>query len=212
MLKALFHFLLTMTLLTLLTGCSLDLTSPETISFVDDGSGFIRYSTNDRSLRGTRVVNDASVEVNYELGLTFTIKKISGESEAYYGLAACLTADGYYAILIDINRNHKLYYVDTTGSEEVWNLLLEGNSSRLNSGYDVENEIYVEYSHYISIVGIGTREIKELVIKFNGAIEYSITNPQNSGGSYGYVVEIHKAESFPAVPVDVRFKALYSSL
>jgi len=75
----------------------------DTISWEDDGSGYIQYSTNNGNLFNTGHLKSyiSTYEGTYDT-TTFFLKKVSGSRAAGYGVVVCYQDDdNYYRILIN---------------------------------------------------------------------------------------------------------------
>lgn len=173
-----------------------------TIQWVEDSSGYYQLYTNDPAKYG---VFFTDVFTGWSLAsgsnLTVSVKKLSGDASQDYGLIF------YY---VD-SLNYYYFSVDTLGYYKIW-LCLDGDWSvvqewtsagSLLTGY---NQINSLKDHYWYDSG-QLRYEHELSI--NSTIVYTIYDPSYSMvGKTGFAVQVGSSsdESFPASPVDVRFK------
>jgi hypothetical protein len=181
-------------LMIFLSGCGGG-TSYQTIRYENDGSGFLRFYTNDPkyySYYFTCTYGSPATPSHIEA----VVKKMSGSSTRAYGIVygyqdihnyyqVTITTTGQYAVFKSVND------IPTT-------ILPWSYTSELYTGYDQPNTIRwtKEDSTHFSI-------------SFNGGvITHSYYDPTYIDDRYGFITYVgpSTAESLPAIPVDTRFR------
>ncbi len=168
----------------------------KTISWEDDGTGFIQYYTNDLNNLGTDKIYTYNTSVTMN---TFKAqcKKNSGQSGQGYGFFFCFQdTDNFYRILITTEGKYNIYKKvgDSLFCIKDWDASLS-----LNTGYKTPNTIEI------------SRSDNTFSIYFNDKFETTFIDASFSGGKYGFFVAIGTTEAmeiFPKTPVDVRFKLI----
>ena len=184
----------------------------KTINFVDDGTGYLQYYTNDVANcsasggKGYFYIN-ATDYTPFNSVETEVIKK-SG-SLYMYGIVFCYTGgNNYYRFLIDTYGYYEIFrtvsgvyswYNFNTNSWQGNNSFSYPNSARLNIGYGVSNKI--------KVLATGSGKFD---LYFNGTKDASFTDTNFTSGKTGFnaYVGTSSVESFPNTPVDVRFKEI----
>ena len=165
------------------------------IIWESDGSGCIQFSTNNPEYYGWswwEFVDNPNKRNTYEI----ECRRISGNDRMGYGMifGASNTDDSIYYFLM-INNNGYYCILKKQGPNETiikeWTL-----SEKLNIGYDAVNTLKVIKKGTTFTVFLNNRQ----VFKFN---DKSI-----NGDRLGYWVSIGDKdfESFPNIPVDIRFR------
>ena len=167
------------------------------IDWVSDGNGFIQYSTNDyrRFDTSSRVFADNINAVNtWEM----ECMKISGSESSGYGMMFNVSDNNninYYVIVITINGDYCI--LKRVGSV---NRVMKNwaRSERLNTGYNVIN----------TLKAVRNRRDITIFINDNQVFQFRETGGRLDGNRIGYIVSIgdENMESFPSIPVDVRFR------
>ena len=192
----------------LLIGCVPPGSQYQTIAWQPDGSGWTQYKTNDPSARGyayTELVSGASLPASGTV--TVGIRQLSGSVQTGLGVVFGYASDHSYWV----------FYIDQAGAGAYdvfrWNGLswqyIVGSmtSVPIVLGADVENDLSIGYD--------GTN----IAVSVNGTLQYNINSTTMqyaigtpplvtglSGTGIGYVVMLDSSETFPAVPLDARFK------
>jgi hypothetical protein len=196
-------FLLSVLLTIVLIGCD-DSSNSEhytTNLWVEDGEGFIQFTTNDPQYYGYgfyKTYNDPNTPMTV---IESTVKRMSGYNHMGYGVVFCYQdIDNFYKVMITVNGSFH-FSVKKDGVYTILEDWQAGNG--INTGYGVENTIEVTFD------GTDT-----FTITFNGnATSYEYTDTTFSSGASGFTVSIGSDidESFPSVPVDCRYKQLQPS-
>jgi hypothetical protein len=178
----------------------------KSIYWVDDGSSFLQYYTNDKSNYNTWGYSCPSANILSMNTSEIQIKKISGNPNIEYGMVFCLTDhNNFYRVSIiktgyrRIERRiNGIYGFNYNGSWTSDPGLGWPYSSHLNQGYGSINNIKV------------TRSGTTFNVYFNNNLELSFTDTNYSGGYTGGFALISNSnqENFPNTPVDVRFKLI----
>ena len=88
----------------------------------EEKTGLLRYYTNDPQYKNeTIIIHDTkNAEIDYRRGLSLKSNKLSGSKKGFFGLSFCKDVKGFYAVLIDINQNYKVYQVIDNGTKKKW--------------------------------------------------------------------------------------------
>jgi hypothetical protein len=187
-----------------------------TIYWVDDGTGFFEYYTNDSGFYNYNWYNEPnSSYLSSMTSVDIQVKKISGNSSMGYGIVFCyqnsnnmyrvsITTTGFYRLSKYVSGTWSYNYNDGSGwttSSKSW-----PTSSNLLQGYGAVNDIQV------------TRAGSSFSIYFNGTVGVSTADMTftdtafTSGYCGGYVlVGTSAQESFPNTPVDFKYKIISKS-
>lgn len=164
---------------------------------MDTDTGVISFDTND-----SKYINEYGYTLwteNNEVhspftSLNVTLSKISGNSDAGYGIVFCSYDDTMLVVLI--NTKKEFVIGELTGN--LFTVLQQwSEADSLNSGLNQTNIIDL------------TLNTGEFFLTFNAGetIVFSDTNePYHSYGKDGYLVVISPLDNFPNVPVSVTFK------
>jgi hypothetical protein len=169
------------------------------INFLDDGNGFRRFYADVPGYYGHGFFYYSYSSEQAPMDTVETqVKKISGSSNAGYGIVFCLQNNkNYYRLLI---RTDGSYYVRKRVDGSLSTVISSNVSDALNVGYDTINHIKVAYDDATSV----------FTIYFNGILETSFNDTSFSSGYSGFYAMIGQVdqENFPDEPVDVRFKQI----
>ncbi len=164
---------------------------------MDTDTGVINFNTNE-----SKYINEYGYTLwteNNELqnpftNLNVTLSKISGNSDAGYGVVFCSYDDTMLVVLI--NTNKEFVIGELTGN--LFTVLQEWiEAFSLNSGLNQINVIDI------------TLNDGEFFLTFNAgeAVVFSDNDePYHNYGKDGYIVVISPLDNFPNVPVSVTFK------
>ena len=165
-----------------------------TIAWMQDGAGFIQYSTNDpENLRsGWWKFTDNILGNIYQI----ECKKISGALDHGFGLvfgASNTDNQKFYVLLISADGCYYIFKEDGKKRTIIkdWTI-----SERIKTGYNVTNTL--------KVVKNGT----EFTVFLNGGQVYQFKDSSIKGDRLGYWVTVgdQNEESFPNRPVDVRYR------
>lgn len=189
----------------------------ETIKWVNDTDNYCQFYTNDTlysGLNGTTPYYLTNQETVMTSVTTDTIKK-SGNSKYSYGIIFCATENtletsvdkkyDFFAVTVYTDKNYRI-------AKRVlgdWTIIQAKKSNDFL--YNVTDGV-----NRIKVVNNGSGNF---TLSFNGheaageTISFTDNTPTAAtrpltGGYYGYIAEIGKEESFPNIPVDVRFKQI----
>jgi hypothetical protein len=170
-----------------------------TVEFELDDEGFSQLATNDPENYGYVLWGVESEEIAVPNVYELECKKISGYEECGYGMvfetshenkekfyAVLISADGYYTIFKSVGTELEDETIITDWVE----------SDTINTGYNELNKIKVIKADSTYTVYINDIEVDEF------------TDADDFGDNIGLYVEVgyEDEESFPQIPVDVRFK------
>lgn len=219
--KRLFRMILLMLLIALSAGCGggsdyspsnpADNNLPvETRWWLDDGSGFVQFYTNDLDMceHGYWARYDEPNEIPMSTVVT-QVKKVSGNSMFGFGILFCIQdtsseIHNYYRLLIYTDGYYQLskmvndtFSIIPDSNNPVWDLQDYVFCQSLNIGYNANNTIMV-----VQI------EPGSFEIYFNSDKAATFSDNSYTGGMYGFytAVGLPSEENFPNTPVDVRFK------
>ncbi|NOX65801.1 MAG: hypothetical protein GXO85_08370 [Chlorobi bacterium] len=169
----------------------------KTVSWEDDGNGYIQFSTNDVTKCGIEnYFHSSSDDQDPFTSATFYLIHKSGYESAEYGAIFCYNdIDNYYKILI---INSGKYFV----SEEY-----NGSSTNVDTGWISTSNLKTGYDK-INKINITRDSNGKFTIYINDANTYSFTNTDLTGGSNGFYsrTDSKENENFPDIPDDTRFK------
>ena len=167
------------------------------INWVSDGNGFVQFSTNDYKRFGSSSIGFAD-NINVINTWEMECIKTSGAGNLGYGMifnASERRNDFFYVILITIEGYYCIMKSVGSISTTIKNW---SRSERLNIGYNVINTLKA------------VRNKKTITIFINGSqvFQFKETGGKLDGNRIGYFVGIgdESKESFPNVPVNVRFR------
>jgi hypothetical protein len=188
-------------LLILLASCSKpsDEIDIMTIKWQPDGQGYIQFYTNDEQYYGYFFIHVPSGAYESTMSaVEVDAKKISGSSEAGFGVIFCGTdIDNFYKLLISLYGNYRVTKIVSGTQTEI--IPWSSSGGTLNANHGVINKIRVQFD--------GTDTFS---IYFNGAFVNSFVDTSFSGGDAGYYVYVSSTyESFPDTPTDIRFKMIH---
>jgi hypothetical protein len=183
-----------------------------TINFVDDGTGYFQFYTNDVANlaqsggRGYFYINTT----NYAPFNSVETEVIKNSGSLFmFGIVFCYSdGNNYYRFLIGTNGSYEILKI-VAGAYSWYNFNTsswQGNSSfnypistRLNTGYGVSNKI--------KVIATGGGKFD---LYFNGTKEASFTDTNLTTGKTGFnaYVGTSSVENFPNTPVDIRFKQI----
>jgi uncharacterized protein (TIGR02145 family) len=197
-------------------GAQVSFTTPvlpvTTINFVDDGTGYFQFYTNDVANlaqsggRGYFYINTT----NYAPFNSVETEVIKNSGSLFmFGIVFCYSdGNNYYRFLIGTNGSYEILKI-VAGAYSWYNFNTsswQGNSSfnypistRLNTGYGVSNKI--------KVIATGGGKFD---LYFNGTKEASFTDTNLTTGKTGFNAYVGTSlfENFPNTPVDVRFKQI----
>ena len=160
----------------------------------EDGSGNIQFYCDDPKFKGFRlykttdnIYNTATIEVE--------LTRISGNENKGQGVVFCYqNADNFYAVLI-VNNQKYIILKKIIGFYFVireWTYCAD-----LNPGYNALNTINIDFNHIAHTIDVS----------FNGQPSLpQVTDFSFTEGKVGFYAGIHSEESFPGIPVDLRFR------
>jgi hypothetical protein len=171
------------------------------IDFEKDNKGIMTFYSNDKETKGINgftywCIGTYSADPMEPFEVT--VHKISGSLEGAFGVVfAAQDVKNFLTVFINIDRQYKIIKVinehpveppirDWTPSDS----LTPGYvSNTINITYDPANEKYI--------------------IRFNNDLNplhwVEIDDDDWTGGYYGYLAEVHKAENFPSVAVKIQY-------
>jgi len=168
--------------------------------FVADlDTGVISFETNDTKYSGeygyTLWSQDDIVQDPFT-HLNVTLKKISGNDVAGYGVVFGSHDDTMLVVLIDTKKS---FIIGELTGNVFTELQPWTNSPNLIQGYNQENTIDISYNS-------GTGDYS---LSFNGQMPVPFRDddePFHMTGKSGYIVVISPLDNFPNIPVSVTFK------
>jgi hypothetical protein len=171
-------------------------TPPENIYWEPDGSGFIRFRTDDplNADQGFVKLYDTTLEDTMTTPVKVTVKKILGSVRGGFGVVFCALNDqNYLSVLIDVGGQYCIRKVRAGGASgiNVW-----GPSDQLQHGYNTENTIKITRS----VVGV-------FDIYIDDVWQTNFSDSDFSGGKSGFFAGVGPAsDEYEKGWVDVRFK------
>ena len=178
-------------------------TSPyETISWQDDGTGYIRWYTNDPQYISDIGYSEWEFYDPVQTPMTSVeveVKKVSGDPYMGYGIVFCLQ-DGtnYLTVNIDTLGFYRIAKYSNGSSTDIVSWM---SSDYLFQGYGVKNTIQVDYNSTNA----------QFTLSFNGSSATTFKDTSAtpfSDGRSGFLIGVSDTENFPDEPVDVRFRRL----
>jgi hypothetical protein len=173
-------------------------TPPENIYWEPDGSGFIRFRTDDprNADQGFMKLYDTTQEDPMTTPVEVTVKKILGSVGGGFGVVFCALNDqNYFKVLISIAGTFKISRVIAGGD----NILRDWTDSpQLLHDYNMENTIK------ITNPGDGL-----FYLYINGVEQTNFSDYTVTGGQSGFFAHVSTAENeYEQGWVDVRFKMI----
>lgn len=172
-------------------------TPPENIYWEPDGSGFIRFRTDDQANaeQGFLKLYDSTQEDPMTTPVEVTVKKILGSVGGGFGIVFCAENDqNYFKVLINVAGTYKIARVSAGYSSDITAWI---DSPDLWHGYNNGNTIKVTHAGSLFTLYIN---------------DFEQTNFLDSGfgggksGFYAYVSTVD--DEYPVGWVDVRFKMI----
>ncbi len=165
----------------------------------DSNTGTVAFATNDIRYTG---------EYGYTLWtegddfyspfgqMNVTVSKLSGNSDAGYGVVFCSDGTSMLLVLININREYLIGKLEGTVFTELagWT-----ETEDLYGGYNRGNVLDISYD----------TDKEEFSLCFNGGDAVRFRDgeePYHTEGRTGYMVVISPRDEFPEIPVSVTFK------
>ncbi len=180
----------------LLLSCTLP-SAYQTIEWVNDGNGFVQYSTNEPKYYNTihYLPLTGAFEEYPTTTVTATVKKVTGAGNVGFGIVFCYTDDNNNYLLL-ISTEGKYTVAENVGGTYT-PLVAWADSAWLNKGLDETNEISVAQGP------VGT-----FTVTFNGHFITDFPDASFTGGTAGPCIGIGAFgdEEFPYIPEDARFK------
>lgn len=171
---------------------------PDTfIQWEDAGNGFIKFETFNEDVKGSLIFSvepgSAAADLTY---VETQVAKDTGAAAVPFGTVFCYQdPNNFYLLLIDVQGSYGL--VKRVGGSFV-TLIPPTSSSYLVTGVEAVNTLRVSDE--------GSNEI---AISLNGTKVNSVIDSSFSSGATGFALVVGNGESFPDVPVSVRFKLVY---
>ncbi len=189
----------------ILTAC---VPTVSTISWANDGAGFIQYQTNDPTLYniGQAVLYPASNEATLTTA-TVIAKKMSGEADMGFGMIFCAQdINNYYWVGVSTTGYYRVFKkvlgVETPINIAPSTAMPWTSSPYIAQGYGASNRISVTNA------GVNT-----FSVSIGGNFVFNFTDTSFTGGQCGFYVGIGGTdasqglvENFPLIPEDVRFQ------
>ncbi len=174
-------------------------TPPENIYWEPDGSGFIRFRTDDplNAEQGFVKLYDTTAEDPMITPVEVTVKKVLGSVGGGFGVVFCALNDqNYFKLLIDIAGMYKISRVIAGGDTTLkdWTA-----SSALLHDYNMENTIKITHES-----GLFHLYINDNPVEVTSFPDFSVTGGQS--GFYAYVSS--SANEYELGWADVRFKMI----
>jgi hypothetical protein len=172
----------------------------ETIEWVNDGQGYLQYSTNDEAKCNYSMLHNCSGSYEMPMAtLEVRVKKVSGAIAGPFGCIFCREDwDNFYRVLISVEGWYKISKkVDGTYSTIIdWTA-----TGNILQGLGQVNVIRITQSG--SSYSVYINDLVTAVTVFGDT-------DLDNGGESGFcaVVLAEDDEDFPDVPVDVRFKMI----
>jgi hypothetical protein len=172
-------------------------TPPENIYWEPDGSGFIRFRTDDpaNADQGFLTLYDDTDEPTMTTDVVVTAKKILGSVGGGFGVVFCaVNEQNYFMVLINIGGEYKIVRISAGQSAYDTDWIF---SPDLHRGLQAENTIKV--THAVSLFSL----------YFNDSLlaETSLLDSGFGGGKSGFFAYVSTAENeYQEGWVDVRFK------
>lgn len=170
-----------------------------TLFVKDSETGIVAFETNDSGYTGEygyTLWTEGETIYSPFTHLNITLSKLSGNSDAGYGVVFCSTGTSMLLILINVNREYLIGELDGN----VFTVIQEWSETEdLYGGYNQGNVLDLVYDS----------SAEEFSLSFNGNGTVTFRDdeePYHTEGRNGYMVVISPRDEFPEVPVSVTFK------
>jgi hypothetical protein len=189
----------------------------ETISWEDDGNGYVQYKTNDEDKTGALLqvtYTTSSDSVTSASSVEVETKKLSGAASGFYGVVFGRQDNGnQYVLWIDYDTSRRGFVLGKFHDGEYSSVTTYQEASAIHNDDADSIWIHITRGPYDDS---DEHDYDGITIAFKSGNESSYTTETRVHsdalplGAKGFSAEIasSEAEDFPDTPVDVRFKMI----